>query len=615
MSWTGDASDGPGLVSCSLDGKRVFRDGFAQVRSKLEARAYTSVAAFSTDFGAVFSAVIGSEVTVDRPATANAPAAGEGSAPGPSGVALTAEQKDIRRLAKRIIKTVQGALEEAVRKEAELGRKPFEKELRELEMFLDHGILSRRDSTVASIADASELEYADALQRQSQTAALSTPMLNGGGGGGGGSQGSLPGDGAAASQGDNLCQSPQVLAPSGALVSSDTKPAPTDATAMNIDTEAYVATVAPAPKPGASVTDDIVEPSRSWCQWAQPDSRQSTQDNNYHHHHPHHQQHNRARPLLSPLAPVPQRQQQQQLPAPLSASVRAAPRAPDGASVPATPTLDPTEDLLAPLRHGGIAWYMEPFDPLGTVIQEERWTGREVLRGMSEELSELDEEELAGLVDDTSGFDVGAGTSAAERGGAVAGRRDKTSAAVSREKNVFTSPTAGTGIGTFFEETHFLRRSSGRQAAAAAAAAAAEAHQQQQQQQQLLLLQMTTTGAATVRTNDTNVPSTTNSASRATNANANANAGASRTTNANASAGPGRSTNASRTAAATAAAAIKNRKKGAARNAARAAIAGAGGGGGGGADGAAGAGGGSAGAGAARAAGGDKKRSHARRRR
>lgn len=57
------------------------------------------------------------------------------------------------------------------------------------------------------------------------------------------------------------------------------------------------------------------------------------------------------------------------------------------------------KDLLAPLQHGGVPWYFEPFDPVGTTIHEERWTGKEVLRGMSEELSELDDDELDGLVD------------------------------------------------------------------------------------------------------------------------------------------------------------------------------------------------------------------------
>jgi NuA3 HAT complex component NTO1 len=75
-----------------------------------------------------------------------------------------------------------------------------------------------------------------------------------------------------------------------------------------------------------------------------------------------------------------------------------------GASIPQpTPPTSPSSssegEATAPLAHGGIPWYMQPFDPIGTIIHEERWTGREVLRGMSEELSEIDDDELRGLVD------------------------------------------------------------------------------------------------------------------------------------------------------------------------------------------------------------------------
>ena len=65
---------------------------------------------------------------------------------------------------------------------------------------------------------------------------------------------------------------------------------------------------------------------------------------------------------------------------------------------PPTPPLSSGGDLQ-PLSNGGIPWYMDPFDPEGTTVQEERWTGRELVRGMSEELSDMDEEELSGLVD------------------------------------------------------------------------------------------------------------------------------------------------------------------------------------------------------------------------
>jgi NuA3 HAT complex component NTO1 len=57
------------------------------------------------------------------------------------------------------------------------------------------------------------------------------------------------------------------------------------------------------------------------------------------------------------------------------------------------------KNLRNPLGNGGIPWYLETFDVHGTTVYEERYTGREVLRDMSEELSELDDDELDGLAD------------------------------------------------------------------------------------------------------------------------------------------------------------------------------------------------------------------------
>lgn len=55
------------------------------------------------------------------------------------------------------------------------------------------------------------------------------------------------------------------------------------------------------------------------------------------------------------------------------------------------------KNIAGPLGNGGVPWYLENFDIQGTTIYEERYTGREVLRDMSEELSELDDDELDGL--------------------------------------------------------------------------------------------------------------------------------------------------------------------------------------------------------------------------
>ncbi|KAK5467845.1 hypothetical protein LTS15_000818 [Exophiala xenobiotica] len=56
---------------------------------------------------------------------------------------------------------------------------------------------------------------------------------------------------------------------------------------------------------------------------------------------------------------------------------------------------------------GGIPWYVAQFDPDGLTVFEERWTGPEVLRDMSEELSEMDEDELLGLGPQDDLADVG----------------------------------------------------------------------------------------------------------------------------------------------------------------------------------------------------------------
>lgn len=67
--------------------------------------------------------------------------------------------------------------------------------------------------------------------------------------------------------------------------------------------------------------------------------------------------------------------------------------------------------------NGGVAWYLKPFDPMGTTVHEERYTGREVMRDMSEELSDMDEDTLMGL--EMSGLDDSVGTGS--NGSAAAG--------------------------------------------------------------------------------------------------------------------------------------------------------------------------------------------------
>lgn len=49
------------------------------------------------------------------------------------------------------------------------------------------------------------------------------------------------------------------------------------------------------------------------------------------------------------------------------------------------------------LTEGGIPWYLKPFEVEGTTAVEEQWAGRDAVRSLSEELTDMDEEELNDL--------------------------------------------------------------------------------------------------------------------------------------------------------------------------------------------------------------------------
>ena len=307
----------------------------------LETRSYTTVAAFSEDFGVVFSSVIGSEAVADViNAKTQGDVAPEDTTSAP--VTLTAEQKDLRRLAKRIIKAVQPSLEGAIRSEAELGGRPFEKELRELEMFLNHGILSRRNSTAASLGDPIELDPANPNSCSAGENVV-TQSLNG--------QIVVQ---LAGTDGDLL---DKAASGNSTLEGQMTE-------TVHVGTSNGSHERGPGNVPNG-ISEQKIESGGTTTGGEHGHLTTTTSTTTQ---------------VIMQVAPPAYRALQP--------------------TIPPTPPLSSADDLLAPLLYGGIPWYMEPFDPVGTTIQEERWTGREVVRGMSEELSELDDEELEGLVDE-----------------------------------------------------------------------------------------------------------------------------------------------------------------------------------------------------------------------
>ena len=97
--------------------------------------------------------------------------------------------------------------------------------------------------------------------------------------------------------------------------------------------------------------------------------------------------------------------------APLPGGLKATDTPPnDGDYAPVAPP-DHTDPLTPPqsngslgrhgaadvLNDGGVPWYMKGFRLEGTTAAEEQWAGRDAVRSLSEELTDMDEEELNGL--------------------------------------------------------------------------------------------------------------------------------------------------------------------------------------------------------------------------
>lgn len=243
---------------------------------------------------------------------------------------LSLEQREKRKLAKRIIKSTQPSLEDALRKESELSGKPFEKELKDLDRILENSVLSRRAS----------LPLLEEPQRD-QT----------------GGKEELP-NGKETTADEEVAIGDKVQGPADedrhddfthmdASIIDSTKEVEVNAVSNNQNGEH----LEPVDKEALNGDSKAIhEDASSTNVYPHTDSVGANEN---------------QRPILPPHNPRV-----------------------DG------------EQELPPLAQGGIQWYMQPFDPIGTTIHEERWTGREVLRGMSEELSEIDEDELRDLVDD-----------------------------------------------------------------------------------------------------------------------------------------------------------------------------------------------------------------------
>lgn len=293
---------------------QYFKDGFDTLDLRLSERFYTSVSDFSTDLSAVIANRLSSSDGLAASSDVDIDAISSqlnDFKPGTiEHMQLTQEQKDIKRLTKRLFKAVQEPLREAATKESQLRRTELDEEMRKLDAMSIFASEKTLDDDVEA-----------ALNGKKRTASDASADA-----------GASPED----------------------VEMEDAADERTDEAVIHLNIAGKDDTV-PVMPANKRVT---------------PGSRTSSS----HGHATRHSMSNGVAPT-EPLSP------------PIST---------EGAT--SSRSEDPT-DFFA---NGGVPWYLEPFDPVGTTVHEERYTGRAVLRDMSEELSDMDEDTLTELapVDD-----------------------------------------------------------------------------------------------------------------------------------------------------------------------------------------------------------------------
>ncbi|KAF3004186.1 nuA3 HAT complex component nto1 [Curvularia kusanoi] len=287
------------------DSRGVFAEGFGELRTKLDEKAYTCVQAFNDDLLSVLSAQVES-----APVTEDGDSGNDLNKAAP--VALTTEKKEMKKLVKRIIKSVQPHIEDALRKEADLARAPYEQMI-DLETLLEQKLQHRRNATIVDDARRDKVGL-----EQTSSDGVAGPTAQGTG------------------SEDALRKLDDIhLAPTPDDNVADSNHSMHDEAADEAAIAAQFGQDTMRASSHANTQDDAME----------LDAKESN---------------GRAEPLTPPRS---------------------------------------EKNLLNPLHNGGVPWYLEPFDIHGTTVHEPIWAGREVLKAMSEDLSELDDDELDGLAD------------------------------------------------------------------------------------------------------------------------------------------------------------------------------------------------------------------------
>lgn len=338
----------------------MFRAGTDILAHRLRERYYTSVSDFSRDLSQVFLSKLAEGDNLDPSSSADINTIHQKLNEVPAGTAehhaLSHDQKELKKLAKRIVKAVKELTEAAVKKEAELRGLQHEETMRKIES------LSLFSADVTKSIEPDNDENKDVTKRRSVSNASAV-----------------------------------------AGASPDVK-ADGDVEMHDADADGSIEDNVPVTNGGLDNLDNPTPASKA------ASCASST--------HSHTIKTSSSKPT-EPLSP------------PISTASAHRPSTSNGNGQVGE------NDVFA---NGGVAWYLAPFDPVGTTVHEERYTGREVMRDMSEELSDMDEDTLMGL--ELSGLDDSGSAATGSNSNTTAGavgdtgktNNDATSAAKKRPK-------------------------------------------------------------------------------------------------------------------------------------------------------------------------------------
>lgn len=328
---------------CSRLDKNVFHEGFADLQSKLEERYYTTTLVFAQDLCHTIHTGLNTDWKPPPPPQARL------EPPDVSPTKQTfSDPRERRRLGKRILKAVQSQLEAALRIESDVTSKPYHDLQKELEGIIEAGLELSQSSITVSDGDRDGDGSEDVI------------MVD------------APGE-------------PEITVASVVNADDVEDEADDDNAIDTMDTAEATADDEGNIEVNTSSLERVNGVGSSNASVAEKEADSPTKGG--------------VTLLVNGVkssATPPETNGYVALPRPSQPGPPTPPQS-NGSFGKETPDV---------LTEGGILWYLKPFEPQGLSIVEEQWAGRDAVRSLSEELTDIDDDELKGLGLDINGSTI-----------------------------------------------------------------------------------------------------------------------------------------------------------------------------------------------------------------